>query len=54
MLTFVGSFAVNEVFEFCCATGESFSHVLAFLQYGLAVFTKLNFFYKHLFIVLEI
>ena len=31
-----------------------FSHALAFLWHGLLVFTKLNVFGKHLFIVLDV
>ena len=53
-----GSFVVvNEFFESCYATAgmvKVFSHSLAFFQHDVSVFTKLNFFGEHLFIVLDI
>ena len=55
-MTFARSIAVNKIFEsrYVTILVKVFSHVLAFLRHGVTVFTKLNAFGKHLFIVLDV
>ena len=55
-MTLGSIYVVNEFFEsrYVTVLVKVFSHDLAFLRQGVSVFTKLNVFGKHLFIVVDV